>query len=67
MKNKVVELSIDEMIFGGESINNNWISEKPYGYHHSDGNVVPVRAEVSHLKSLKEGVRINNPTPSYSF
>jgi len=34
-------------------------------YHHC--NVASAQALVLRLKSLKEGVRIINPTPSYSF
>ena len=39
----------------------------PNGCLHNHCNVAPEQALVLHLKSLKEGVRIINPTPSYLF
>lgn len=43
------------------------IPANPFGFIDHHCNVAPAQALVLRLKSLKEGVRINNPTPSYSF
>ena len=43
------------------------IPSNPCGFNDHHCNVAPAQALVLRLKKLKEGVRINNPTPSLSF